>query len=57
MVKDLDQIHSLLLINFCLHFETEGVPLREREHIHPSLTPKRVNSVSVSDTENEVAKV
>jgi hypothetical protein len=25
LVKDLDQIHSLLLTNFYLYFETEGV--------------------------------
>jgi hypothetical protein len=30
LVKDLDQINSLLLTNFCLHFGTEGVYLSKR---------------------------
>jgi hypothetical protein len=30
LVKDFDQIYSLLLTNFCLYFETDGVPCFEQ---------------------------
>jgi hypothetical protein len=31
LVKDLDQIHLVLLTNFCLHFETERVQICEKK--------------------------
>ena len=31
LVQNLDQIHSLLLTNFCLYFESDGITIFEKD--------------------------